>query len=400
MNEILASPLLTRLSGYLLVLKCVTLAYLFVSGASPADASGENPGLAPFPPQMLVTLDADEDRSSLVTAIENSIRALKDRPSENFLPLKDGKVALGRVRESLVLFRDLLEAKGSSSGQILKAFDVFPANRPVLFTGYHEPELPGSLMRSDQYRYPLYRVPADLTRKDQLGNVSVGRTENGRFLPYFSRADIDGRGVLHQKNNVLVWLDDPVERFFLHIQGSGKVRLEDGTWFRAGYAGSNGLPYRSIGKLLLSENKLGPGEATAQGIRNYLRDHPSEQETIFYHNPRYIFFRVISAGPLGSLGVPLTPLRSIAIDPTSYPLGAVALVRTKKPTIGPDGVISWTTFSQFVCLQDQGAAISGPGRADIYWGSGAQPEAGLMAQQGELYILLKKGYSASSKPSG
>ena len=391
MNEMPAGRLSTRRRGYFLALKCVVLAYLFVSIASPADASGEGAALAPFPPHILSALDADQDIPTLVTAVENSIRALRDKPSENFLPLNDGKVALGRVRESLVLFRSLLEVKDSTFGEILKAFDVFPASTPVLFTGYHEPELPGSLIRSDQYRYPLYRVPADLTRKDQVGSVSIGRTENGRFLPYFSRADIDGRGVLHQKSKVLVWLDDPVERFFLHIQGSGKIRLEDGTWFRAGYAASNGLPYRSIGKLLLAENKLGPGEATAQGIRNYLRDHPSKQETIFFHNPRYIFFRVISAGPLGSLGVPLTPLRSIAIDPKSYPLGAVALVRTKRPTIGPDGVISWTTFSRLVCLQDQGAAISGPGRADIYWGSGAQPEAGLMAQHGELYILLKKG---------
>ena len=339
----------------------------------------------------------DLDRRSLKAVLQQSLAALEQKPDAQAFSFGQQQVSVARVRDSLGAFLALLDQHGELAMEVQRAFDLYRTTVPVLFTAYHEPELQGSFIRTERYRYPLYRPPTDLVKVDasrfttqRFPQDMYGRVANGRLVPYFSRTQIDGQHTLVSQHKEIVWLDDPVERFFLHIQGSGKIRLPDGAWFRVGYAASNGWPYRSIGKLLLSQGRLQPGEASAQGIRHYLRQHPAEQERILFHNSRYIFFRVVSAGPLGSLGVPLTPGRSIAVDPNWYPPGALGFIRTTKPHLEEDGQVSWHPFSRFVALQDRGAAITGPGRADIYWGSGPQPEAGLMAQRGELYIFLKK----------
>ncbi len=361
-----------------------------------ADGRAE-PALTLLPANQIPPLVDDLDRRSLKAVLQQSLAALGQRPSSQAFSFGQQQISADRVRESLGAFLALLDQPGDLALEVRRAFDLYRATVPVLFTGYHEPELRGSFIRTERYRYPLYRPPADLIKVDAARFTTqrfppdmYGRVANGRLVPYFSRAQIDGQRILVPQHRELVWLDDPVERFFLHIQGSGKIRLPDGAWFRVGYAASNGWPYRSIGKLLLGQGKLQTGEASAQGIRHYLRQHPAEQERILFHNSRYIFFRVVSAGPLGSLGVPLTPGRSIAVDPNWYPPGALGFIRTTKPHLEEDGQVSWQPFSRFVALQDRGAAITGPGRADIYWGSGPQPEAGLMAQRGELYIFLKK----------
>lgn len=339
----------------------------------------------------------DLDRRSLKAVLQQSLAALEQKPDSQAFSFGRKQVSVARVRDSLGAFLALLDQHEDLAMEVQREFDLYRATVPVLFTAYHEPELQGSFIRTERYRYPLYRPPTDLVKVDasrfttqRFPQDMYGRVTNGRLVPYFSRTQIDGQHTLVSQHKEIVWLDDPVERFFLHIQGSGKIRLPDGAWFRVGYAASNGWPYRSIGKLLLSQGRLQPGEASAQGIRHYLRQHPAEQDRILFHNSRYIFFRVVSAGPLGSLGVPLTPGRSIAVDPNWYPPGAPGFIRTTKPHLEEDGQVSWQPFSRFVALQDRGAAITGPGRADIYWGSGPQPEAGLMAQRGELYIFLKK----------
>ena len=339
----------------------------------------------------------DLDRRSLTAALQQSLAALEQKPDSQAFSFGQQQVSVGRVRDSLGAFLALLDQYEDLATEVQREFDLYRATAPVLFTAYHEPELRGSFIRTERYRYPLYRPPTDLVKVDtarfttqRFPQDMYGRVANGRLVPYFSRTQIDGQHILVSQHREIVWLDDPVERFFLHIQGSGKIRLPDGAWFRVGYAASNGWPYRSIGKLLLSQGRLQPGEASAQGIRHYLRQHPTKQDRILFHNSRYIFFRVVSAGPLGSLGVPLTPGRSIAVDPNWYPPGALGFIRATKPHLEEDGQVSWQPFSRFVALQDRGAAITGPGRADIYWGSGPQPEAGLMAQRGELYIFLKK----------
>lgn len=380
-----------RVSASLLFLLCF-FALLF-----PTTDSRAEPTLTLLSANQIPPLVDDLDRRSLKTVLQQSLSALEQKPGSQAFSFGQKQVSVDRVRNSLGAFLALLNRPGDLALEVRREFDLYRATTPVLFTGYHEPELQGSFIRTERYRYPLYRRPTDLVKVDvsqfttQLFPQDVyGRVANGGLVPYFSRAQIDGQRMLAPQHKELVWLDDPVERFFLHIQGSGKIRLPDGTWFRVGYAASNGWPYRSIGKMLLSQGKLQSGEASAQGIRHYLRQHPAEQDQILFHNRRYIFFRVVSAGPLGSLGVPLTPGRSIAIDPNWYPPGAVGFIRTTRPHLKENGQVSWQPFSRFVALQDRGAAITGPGRADIYWGSGPQPEAGLMAQRGELYIFLKK----------
>ncbi|MCY4386231.1 MAG: MltA domain-containing protein [Desulfurellaceae bacterium] len=379
------------MSASLLFLLCF-FALLF-----PTTDSRAEPTLTLLSANQIPPLVDDLDRRSLKTVLQQSLSALEQKPGSQAFSLGRKQVSVDRVRNSLGAFLALLNRPGDLALEVRREFDLYRASTPVLFTGYHEPELQGSFIRTERYRYPLYRRPTDLVKVDvsqfttQLFPQDVyGRVANGGLVPYFSRAQIDGQRMLAPQHKELVWLDDPVERFFLHIQGSGKIRLPDGTWFRVGYAASNGWPYRSIGKMLLGQGKLQSGEASAQGIRHYLRQHPAEQDQILFHNRRYIFFRVVSAGPLGSLGVPLTPGRSIAIDPNWYPPGAVGFIRTTRPHLKENGQVSWQPFSRFVALQDRGAAITGPGRADIYWGSGSQPEAGLMAQRGELYIFLKK----------
>ena len=355
------------------------------------------PTLTLLPASQIPPLVDDLDRGSLKAVLQQSLAALEQKPDSQAFSLGQQQVSVARVRDSLDAFLVLLDRHGDLALEVRREFDLYRATVPVLFTGYHEPELRGSFIRTERYRYPLYRPPTDLVKVDasrfttqRFPQDMYGRVADGRLVPYFSRAQIDGQRMLVPQHREIVWLDDPVERFFLHIQGSGRIRLPDGAWFRVGYAASNGWPYRSIGKLLLSQGKLRPGEASAQAIRHYLRQHPAEQERILFHNRRYIFFRVVSAGPLGSLGVPLTPGRSIAIDPNWYPPGALGFIRATKPHLEENGQVSWRPFSRFVALQDRGAAITGPERADIYWGSGPQPEAGLMAQRGELYIFLKK----------
>ena len=363
----------------------------------PVTDSRAEPTLVLLSAEQIPPLVDDLDRRSLKAVLQQSLTALEQKPGSQEFSFGQKQLSVDRVRESLDAFLALLDRPGDLALEVQRAFDLYRATVPVLFTAYHEPELRGSFIRTERYRYPLYRPPVDLVQIDaarftaqRFPQDMYGRVANGRLVPYFSRAQIDGNRVLMPQHRELVWLDDPVERFFLHIQGSGKIRLPDDTWFRVGYAASNGWPYRSIGKMLLSQGKLQTGEASAQGIRHYLRRHPAEQDRILFHNRRYIFFRVVSAGPLGSLGVPLTPGRSIAVDPNWYPPGAVGFIRATKPHLKENGQVSWQPFSRFVALQDRGAAITGPGRADIYWGSGPQPEAGLMAQRGELYIFLKK----------
>lgn len=363
----------------------------------PVTDSRAEPTLTLLSADQIPPLVDDLDRRSLKAALQQSLAALEQKPDSQAFSFGQQQVSVSRVRDSLGAFLALLDQHEDLALEVQQEFDLYRATVPVLFTAYHEPELQGSFIRTERYRYPLYRPPTDLVKVDasrfttqRFPQDMYGRVANGRLVPYFSRAQIDGQHMLVPQHRELVWLADPVERFFLHIQGSGKIRLPDGAWFRVGYAASNGWPYRSIGKLLLSQGKLQPGEASAQAIRHYLRQRPAEQDRILFQNSRYIFFRVVSAGPLGSLGVPLTPGRSIAVDPNWYPPGALGFIRATKPHLEEDGQVSWQPFSRFVALQDRGAAITGPGRADIYWGSGPQPEAGLMAQRGQLYIFLKK----------
>jgi len=261
-----------------------------------------------------------------------------------------------------------------------------------VFTGYYEAELRGALEPDGQNGWPLYAKPPDLVtvdlgsfRADLEGIRLSGRIENGRLVPYRDRAEIDD-GALAGQGLELVWADDPVDVFVLHVQGSGRVALEDGRVLRVGFAATNGLPFTAIGRVLLDEGKVPPGQASMQGIRDWLRANPDEAREIMRRNRRFTFFRIIEGeGPIGGHGVPLTPGRSLAVDPAYMPLGAPIWLDTSWPGSGDP-------LRRLMVAQDIGGAIKGPVRGDFFWGFGEQAlhYAGRMKQDGQYYLLLPK----------
>ncbi len=261
-----------------------------------------------------------------------------------------------------------------------------------LITGYFETEVRGAKARGGPYQTAVYRRPADLLTAD-LGSFSpdfahqklIGRAQNGKFVPYYTRAEIDA-GKLADRGLELLWLDDPIDAFFLHVQGSGRVQLPDGSIERIGFAGSNGRPYSSIGKVLIQSGEIPSDRVSMQSIRDWLRAHPAKATAIMQKNARFIFFdKIAGAGPIGSEGVALTAGRSLAVDPAYLPFGAPLWLDTTWPA-------STKPLRRLVVAQDSGAAIRGPVRGDLFWGHGedALALAGPMKQQGSLYLLLPK----------
>jgi membrane-bound lytic murein transglycosylase A len=265
-----------------------------------------------------------------------------------------------------------------------------------LFTGYYEPELRGTRRSSAAYPVPLYGRPPDLIgvdlaefRPELAGETLVGRIVDGRLRPYHVRAAIDS-GVLAAQGLELLWVADPIDAFFLQVQGSGRISLAEGGSVRVGYAASNGHPYTAIGRLLVERGALTREAASMQTVRQWLRDHPDEAPALMQGNARYIFFREIEGdGPVGSLGVVLTPGRSLAIDATLLPLGAPLWLDTTYPAGTPE---AGRPLRRLMVAQDTGGAIKGAVRGDIYWGSGeaALRYAGPMRQRGRYYLLLPK----------
>jgi len=263
-----------------------------------------------------------------------------------------------------------------------------------LITGYYEPLLRGSRKPDARNRYPLYSPPDDLIAIDlaevypELKGLRLrGRLVGRKLVPYWTRADIDNDPA-PLKGRELVWIDDAVELFFLQVQGSGRVRLDNGDIVRVGYADQNGHPYRSIGRLLVERGELTLDKASMQGIRAWGRDNPQKLPALLADNPSYVFFRELPAGnggPLGALGIPLTAGRSLAVDPRTVPLGAPVFVATSWP--GSDAPLQ-----RLMAAQDTGGAIKGAIRADFFWGFGdeAGELAGRMRQPLWLWVLLPR----------
>ncbi len=270
----------------------------------------------------------------------------------------------------------------------------------VLYTGYYEPHLRGSLSRSEDYRFPIYARPQDLISIDlslfnekYAGEKIIARYTDQKVLPYYDRSEIDSDGALEGNTEVLAWTEDPVDVFFLQIQGSGKIYIDNGDVLNVHYHTSNGRPYRSIGKLLIDKEKITVDEMSMQKIREYLHNHPAEIEDVFNYNPSYVFFKIEPDGPLGNINVKLTPGRSIALDRRLFPKAALCFIETEKPVVDSAGQIqSWQRFTRFAMNQDTGGAIRGPGRADLFWGNGPYAEiaAGHLKHTGKLYFLVLK----------
>ena len=353
------------------------------------------------------TFTDDMNWESLESALLNNQVYLNKLGPEHLFHYGPHTFTCRQVKESQEAFLNLIR-ENPSPARLEKAIkEIFLVYRAtghdgddrVLFTGYFEPLYDASLTPDETFKYPLYKKPenlitADLSlfKKDLKGQKITGRIEGKRFLPYYSRAEIED-GALKGKNLELAWLKSPVDVAFLHIQGSGRLLLKDGGVLNAGYSAANGRPYRSIGRYMLDKELLTREEMSMQAIRRYLSKHPERVQEILNTNPSYIFFRPLSTGPVGNIGVPLTPGRSLALDSKRFPKGALAFISCQKPTLGPDGeIIKWNRFSRFVINQDTGGAIKGPGRADIFWGNGpyAETVAGHLKHEGELYILIKK----------
>jgi len=270
----------------------------------------------------------------------------------------------------------------------------------VLYTGYYEPHLRGKLAPNEKYRFPIYARPPDLIRIDLslfkekfAGESIIARYTQQKVLPYYDREEIDSGGALKGSTEVLAWVEDPVDIFFLQIQGSGKIYLDSGDVLNVHYHTSNGRPYRSIGKLLIDQSKITVEEMSMQKIREYLDQHPDEIEEVFNYNPSYVFFKIEPDGPLGNINVKLTPGRSIALDRRIFPKSALCFIEAEMPIVDSAGTIqSWRRFTRFAMNQDTGGAIRGPGRADIFWGNGPYAEiaAGHLKHPGKLYFLVLK----------
>ena len=353
---------------------------------------GCQPVQGPPAPEPPAEIRDDLDLESLRAAVAQSLRFLDAVPSERPLGRWPRKVTAEDVRASLVEFLGLVEERPESDGgwlrRVAERFDFFLAPRSaalddVLFTGYYQPVIDASPVETSDYRYPVYREPDELR----------GRRGRAPKAAAYSRHDIDVLGALRGKGYEIAWLRDPVDRFFLHIQGSGLLRMTDGREVPLNFAASNGRRYTSIGKILIDEGKLDRESMSMQLIRAYLAEFPGEREALFARNERYVFFRLGEKGPLGSLGVPLTAGRSAATDHRFYPKGALLFVETETPVAGGHAELAGLRpFVRFVLNQDTGASIRGPARVDLYLGTGdeAGEEAGYMKSTGRLYLLLKR----------
>jgi membrane-bound lytic murein transglycosylase A len=261
-------------------------------------------------------------------------------------------------------------------------------------TGYYEPEVRGARKRSETFHVPVYRKPRDLvTLKPDVARARFNdqitgmRKTPGGLVPYYARAEIDG-GALAGRGLELLYLEDPVELFFLQVQGSGRVRLADGSVLRLGFAAKNGHPYTSIGKRLVEMGEGAPDDMTMDGVKAWLRADPARGRTLMHENRSYVFFREIAGdGPVGAQGVALTPGRSLAVDTEYHRLGLPVFV-TAPDLATPDG----TPYRRLMIAQDAGSAIRGPERGDIFWGSGeaAGAIAGHTRHAAKFHVLLPK----------
>jgi membrane-bound lytic murein transglycosylase A len=352
-------------------------------------------------PDLIDDLDGD----SLRTALRRSVSYLEKLPPERIVGEQPRRFTAREVLESLLAFEQLLDrpdCRDCWKSDFSARFDLIPSSgdpelETVLFTGYYQPVIEGSLVPTPDYAYPIYAMPADLIVTEQTTSSAsgkmVGRLDGGNLVPYYSRREIDELGSLRGRGYEIAWVKNSIDLFFLHIQGSGILQLEDGRRLLIGYAGANGRPYRSIGRLLIDRGKIPQEEMSMQRLRGYLVDHQDEQNEIFAHNESYVFFRFLEEGPLGNLEVPLTPGRSIATDARLFPKGALAFIITQMPVVDAAGqLVGWQSFARFVLNQDTGGAIRGPQRADLYFGTGFEAEAGAgyMNRPGKLYFLSLK----------
>lgn len=345
-----------------------------------------------------------DQHSAALPALLKSCAKLKPADAEK--PF--GKYSeMGRIRDWLPICRD---AKLIRTGNDVEAKYFFESRftayavgvgfrRHGLFTGYYEPELDGAWKPGGGYTTPIYARPTDLVSAD-LGSFDdkwkgaqiAGRLVGDAFVPYHNRAEIES-GALAGRQLEVLWVSDPIDAFFMHIQGSGRIRFADGTYIRLGYAGRNGRRYTPIGRELVAAGEIKLADVTMPAIRDWLRQNPVAGQALMGKNQSYIFFRVVDTdGPVGAQGVVLTPGRSIAVDRAYYPMGAPVWLDTIDPGVKPA-----KPLRRLMITQDTGSAIRGPVRGDFFWGYGAAAgdKAGRMKEKGRIYLLLPRAARAA-----
>ena len=307
------------------------------------------------------------------------------------------------------LFKYLLRSYQSDQQFINKLEDYFflfesvsNENNGVLFTGYYEPIFKGNLKQTKEFNIPVYGRPDDLMilrlgnfRRSLKERTIIARLEKNNVVPYYTRKEIMHEKVLRGRKLEIAWMKDPLDLFFLQIQGSGILELPDGSRVKLSYNGANGRNYSSIGKLLLENGKMALKEISMDGIRRYLVNHPEERDQTLYHNASYTFLKLEdkTEAPRGNINVPLTPSRSIASDAFIFPKAALGFIKTEVPIFDAEWkIVEMKPISRFVVNQDTGGAIRGPGRVDLFWGNGkrAEKSAGMMRSFGKVYFLIAK----------
>jgi len=391
-----------RSRGVFMALACAA----FLSAASCAP----RPGLYALPDPGLVAGPVGDDLNfeALAPAVRQSIRYYRRVGAAASFSYGDLTYSAREMEASARLFLDIIEGlQGEARYRAIREKFLFFESRNkkggAFFTGYYEPILAGSRERSREFGAPLYGVPRDLLRIDLGPYIEVGllpgdlenrvlrgKVTGGRVVPYDHREAIFYGDSLEGRADALAWVSDHTELSFLQIQGSGMIRLEDGTLFRVNYADQNGLPYRAVGRVLL--DRIPREEMSLQSIRGYLLNHPEEVREILNYNRSYTFFRLVGEGPLGSIEVPLTPGRSLAMDHRRTPRGGLVYFKTSFPPGTVPGASGPVPFARFGVVQDTGGAIRGHGRADIFWGSGKEAEkiAGPMKQEGRIFLLVAR----------
>ena len=347
----------------------------------------------------------DMDMASLRRAIENSLEYFQRVPGGTVFQFGKDSYPVEHMQESHKMLLECLTEDATPEklrNLIRERYHVYQAvgvrdDGDMLFTGYYEPIVDVDEVRSEAYSFPIHLAPHDRIIVD-LGrflpdcgrSTAMGRMVGNRVVPYHTHAEIVA-GALDNQDLVVAYAKNRVDVFFMQVQGSGIVRYPDGSHVRLGYAGGNGHPYVSIGRVLIDEGLLRREEMSMGAIRSYFHAHPEEIDRILSQNPSYVFFRVTKGGPYGNIGANLTPGRSIATDASLFPKGAFAYIRSQKPVLGSGGTPEkWVDYGRFVCNQDTGGAIKGPGRVDVFWGNGpyAEAAAGFTRHRGNAYFLV------------
>ncbi len=330
-----------------------------------------------------------DDPTNALIAFEQGCEPLKTRAEWASTCIKASLVVKGKLTKTIAatFFRDnflpyqVINADETNTGTV---------------TGYYEPLLRGSRIRTPEFRYPVHSAPQDLITVD-LSEVYPdlkhrrlrGRLVGNKLVPYLDRSEIEGVNE-PLKGLEIAWVDNAVDLFFLQIQGSGQIQFADGSRIRIGYAEQNGHPFRALGGLLIRRGEIRAERASMQGIKAWAERNPTKVQQYMNGNPSYVFFKEIPAtgsGPLGTLGVPLTSERSIAVDPRVIPLGVPVFLSTTFPS-------TKQPLNRLMVAQDTGGAIAGAVRVDFFWGFGdeAGATAGRMKQKGQMWVLLPNGY--------